>query len=95
MSSFILKIFYECVLLGLGFVFSKHALQMFQQNRYELYRYSKWLFNKNNLHFSYALIYCVAVLLIGTIFKNSTLIIIFISIGFAIYFIYNETKKWL
>ena len=93
MSSFVLKIFYECVLLSLGFVFSKHALQMFQQNRYELYRYSKWLFNKNNLHFSYALIYCVIVLLIGTIFKNCTLIIIFISIGFAIYFIYNETKK--
>ena len=92
MSEKIVTILYLCVFLSLSFVFNKHALQMFQQNHYELYRYSKWLFNRNNIHFSYALIYVVIVLLIGTLFKNSDLLIILVSILFAIFFLYKESK---
>ncbi|MBO7676419.1 MAG: hypothetical protein J6S49_02780, partial [Erysipelotrichaceae bacterium] len=83
---------YLSVFLSLSFVFSKHALQMFQQNHYEFYRYAKWLFNKNNIHFSLAIVYCVIVLTVGTLFKGADLLIIFISIIFAIIFIYKETK---
>ena len=66
---------------------------MFQQNHYELYRYAKWLFNKNNLHYSLTILYTVLVLLVGTLFKGMDLLIILISIIFALIFIYKETKK--
>ncbi|MBR4461968.1 MAG: UDP-N-acetylmuramoyl-tripeptide--D-alanyl-D-alanine ligase [Erysipelotrichaceae bacterium] len=72
----------------------KHALQMFQQNHYELYRYSKWLFNKNNIRLSVTFIYIIIVLLIGTLFrKNGSLLCLLVTVCFAIYLLYAETKK--
>ena len=71
-----------------AFVYCKHALQMFQQNHYELYRYAKWLFNRNNLHYSLTIVYTVLVLLAGTLFKGKDLLIILISIVFAIIFLF-------
>ena len=84
---------YLSVFLSLSFVFNKHALQMFQQNHYELYRYAKWLFNRNNLHYSLTIIYLMIVLLVGIVFKGKDLLIILISIVFAIIFLYQESKK--
>ena len=89
----IVILLYLSVLLSLSFVFNKHALQMFQQNHYELYRYAKWLFNRNNLHYSLTIVYTVLVLLVGTLFKGRDLLIILISIIFAIIFLYRESKK--
>ena len=66
---------------------------MFQQNHYELYRYAKWLFNRNNLHYSLTIIYSMIVLLVGIVFKGKDLLIILISIVFAIIFLYQESKK--
>lgn len=82
------------VFMPLSFVFCKHALQMFQQNHYELYRYSKWLFNKNNIHFSYSFIYGVVVLLLCTLFKKyGELLCLLVSILYAIYLLNQENKK--
>jgi len=63
---------------------------MFQQNHYELYRYSKWLFNKKNLKFSLTIVYSLIVIVVGLLFPNSELPVLFITIAFAIYFIYKE-----
>lgn len=46
-----------------SFIPSKKALHMFQQNRYELYRYSKWLFRKVNFDFKLVLFVLVNLLL--------------------------------
>ncbi|MBR4470263.1 MAG: UDP-N-acetylmuramoyl-tripeptide--D-alanyl-D-alanine ligase [Erysipelotrichaceae bacterium] len=93
MNDFLIILLYLCVYLSLCFVFCKHALQMFQQNHYELYRYSKWLFNKNNIHFSKGLLYSIVILTIGTLLKSGkTLVCIFITLAFAIWMIYEENK---
>ena len=79
---------------SLAFVYLKHALQMFQQNRYELYRYSKWLFNKNNLHFSIGFIYSIIVIVLCTLFKyTGKLLTVFVSLAFGIYLIIKESEK--
>ena len=49
-SVVILLLLQVLIYLSASFVFCKHALLMFQQNRYELYRYSKWLFNRRNIY---------------------------------------------
>ena len=94
----ILPFFYTLMALSIfaasSFVYCKHALQMFQQNRYELYRYSKWLFDARNLHVTSAFIYAVIVLLTRTLFKNNgDLFCLFITAAFAILQILKESKK--
>lgn len=87
-------IMYLAVFMSLSYVFCKHALQMFQQNHYELYRYSKWLFNKNNIHFSYTFIYCIIVILLCTLFKKyGELLTLFVSVLYAIYLLNKESKR--
>lgn len=82
------------VYLSLAYVFIKHALQMFQQNHYELYRYSKWLFNKNNLHFSTSFIYGIVVIVLCTLFKRiGNILAVLVTIAYAIYLIMEESKK--
>ena len=94
MNDFLIILLYLAVYLGLSFVYVKQALQMFQQNHYELYRYSKWLFHKNNLRFSKTLIFVIVILTLGTLLKSEkTLICMFLSLAFAVYMIYQETKK--
>ena len=50
------------VFLCLSLVYVKNTLHVFQQNRYEFYRYTEWLFDKNNVHYSNALVYVVLML---------------------------------
>ncbi len=93
-SDFFIILLYSAVFGSLSLVYMKHALQMFQQNHYELYRYSKWLFNRNNLKLSVTFIYIVIVLVIGTLFrKNMALPCLFVTVCFAIYLIYQESQK--
>ncbi|MBR5342117.1 MAG: UDP-N-acetylmuramoyl-tripeptide--D-alanyl-D-alanine ligase [Erysipelotrichaceae bacterium] len=94
MRDILVIMLYLTVYLSLSFIYCKHSLQMFQQNRYELYRYSKWLFNKKNLRFSYGIIYAVNVLLIGTFFRKSgAFLCMFFSVAFAIFMIERESRK--
>ena len=90
-----INIFYTIVFLALSFVFCKNALHMFQQNHYELKRYSKWLFSKSNIHFPYILVYILLMWAILFIIKGFVydLIVLFLSIVFAIVYLYLETKK--
>lgn len=93
-DSLLIVLLYIAVYGSLTFVFTKHALQMFQQNHYELYRYSKWLFSFNNIRPSLAVVYCVIVLLVGTLTgKYSNALCLLITVGFTILMMYLETKK--
>ena len=86
-------ILFIVIFASLSFVSCKHALHMFQQNRYELYRYSKWLFNKNNIRPYTSIIYIVLVLLINTFFKRyGTLLCLFVSVIYTIYLLEKEIK---
>ena len=90
----ILVILHLVIFMSVAYVYIKHALQMFQQNRYELYRYAKWLFNKNNLRPNPAWIYAIIVIVLCTLSKDyGDIISLFVSIAFAIYCIYRESKK--
>ena len=92
--NFVVILLYLAIYLGLSYVYLRQALQMFQQNHYELYRYSKWLFNKKNLRVSETLIFCIIILTIGTLWKWETrFIVLFLTLAFAICMIYKETKK--
>jgi len=94
MSEFLIDLLYLCIFLGLSFVYVKQALQMFQQNHYELYRYSKWLFHKNNVRFSKTLVFIIVILTIGTLLKfEKTIIVLLLTLAFAVYEIYQESKK--
>lgn len=86
------KIMFVVVLLALSIVYTKNALHMFQQNRYELYRYSKWLFNKNNLHFSFVVIFIPVLIVLYLIFKSNFISLVLIVL-FAVYVLTNENKK--
>ena len=87
-------VFYLAVFGSLSFVFCKHALHMFQQNRSELYRYTKWLFSKNNLRLSCGFIYAVTVLAIGTLAgRYGELLCLLVTACFAIYLLYAESKR--
>ncbi|MBO4920210.1 MAG: UDP-N-acetylmuramoyl-tripeptide--D-alanyl-D-alanine ligase [Erysipelotrichaceae bacterium] len=93
-AEILIILLYLVVYLTLSFVYGKHALQVFQQNHYELRRYGKWLTDKKNLHFSVSFIYIVAVLCVNTLFKNyGPLFCIFLSIAFAVYLLMKENKK--
>lgn len=97
---YVMAIFYTTIFAALAYVYSKNALHMFQQQRYELKRYSNWLFNKNNIHKSNVFIYfaveLVLFLLYKLVFKESLLVLLtslLFTIGFTIYVVYKETKK--
>lgn len=98
---YVIAFFYTTIFTCLSFVFAKNALHMFQQQRYELRRYTKWLFNKNNIHFSTALIYIVLEIIVYLInyfkiIKNDDiclLISLAISVIFTIYSVIVESKK--
>ncbi|MBR0462405.1 MAG: UDP-N-acetylmuramoyl-tripeptide--D-alanyl-D-alanine ligase [Erysipelotrichaceae bacterium] len=80
--------------LSLSFVYAKNALHMFQQNRYELYRYTKWLFNKNNFRISLTFLYVVILLVMRLLFRKGGLILnILITVVFAVILIYKEMNK--
>ena len=90
---FILLLIQVMIYLCESFVFCKHALLMFQQNRYELYRYSKWLFNRKNIRFNASYVYGILVIVVSIIFKNNLLLVLALTIIFAIYSLYKEMNK--
>ena len=88
-----LNILLILLLLALSMTFMKNALHMFQQNRYEPYRYTKWLFNKKNIHFTIAFIYIILAVVLAIIFRRRRIFIYLLNIIFSIIFIYREAKK--
>ena len=88
------KIIYLIIFLSLALVPCKNALHMFQQNRYEFYRYTTWLFNKNNIHFSLHIIFIIIILLIDLLIKSKLkiLLILALVIIYAIYLLYKENN---
>ena len=90
-----IKLLYIVIFLALSFVYVKNALHMFQQNRYEFYRYSKWLFDKKNIHFTITLIYVFVMLIVTLFMKNTVNIVVTLIITalFAALMIYREMKK--
>ena len=89
-----LKFCYVIPFLALSYIYMKNVMHMFQQNRYEYYRYTKWLFSFKTFHFIEALIYCL--LMVGTVFIPSLylshIVVVAITILFAIIMINNESK---
>ena len=80
--------------LALSFIYTKNALHMFQQNRYELNRYSSWLFNKKQIKFSLSLLYVIVLIILTIILKGKGYYFaLILTLIFAIYMIYNEDKK--
>ena len=93
-TEILITILYLAVYLALSFVYAKHALQVFQQNHYELRRYGKWLTDKKNLHFSVSFIYIISAVCLNTVFRNyGPLFCIFLSIAFTVYLLMKENKK--
>ncbi len=86
--------FYIFCLLMLSLPYIKNAMHMFQQNRYEFYRYTKWLFSFKNIHFSVSIIFVLAMLVIGFFdFDYAKTIISIACLIFGIYLLYLDTKK--
>ena len=89
-----LKFCYVIPFLALSYIYMKNVMHMFQQNRYEYYCYTKWLFSFKTSHFIEALIYCL--LMVGTVFIPSLylshIVVVAITILFAIIMINNESK---
>lgn len=78
----------------LSIPFIKNALHMFQQNRYEFYRYTKWLFSTKNIHFSPIIIYVLIMLGLSFFdFEYAIYVQALISIVFGGYLIYLESHK--
>lgn len=89
------KIFYTLVFLSLSSVFIKNTLHMFQQNRYELLRYTKWLFSFNS-KFEFKIVVIYVCLMIASLFipqYYSHIVCIVISAVFAALFINIEDNK--
>ena len=81
------------VFLCLSLVYVKNTLHVFQQNRYEFYRYTEWLFDKNNVHYSNALVYVVLMLLCFVVPKGVRLSsILLITVVFTYMVIKKEMK---
>ena len=81
------------VFLCLSLVYVKNTLHVFQQNRYEFYRYTEWLFDKNNVHYSNALVYVALMLLCFVVPKSIRLpLILLITVVFTYMVIKKEMK---
>lgn len=84
--------------LALFMVYQKRALHIFQQNRYEFERYTKWLLNFKNYQFGdyfmfVALMAVFDFIAIKFLHNDSHLIVILFIITYDIYLLYNESKK--
>ena len=79
---------------ALSYVYAKNALHMFQQNRYEFYRYTKWLFNRKNIRFNLTVLYALVAVFLAFFAENYYIYVLFLvlTIVFAIYQIYRESK---
>ncbi|MBR2801809.1 MAG: UDP-N-acetylmuramoyl-tripeptide--D-alanyl-D-alanine ligase [Erysipelotrichaceae bacterium] len=90
----VIKIFGFLAVCALSLIPAKKALHMFQQNRYEFYRYTSWLFRKSNFRPSLTLILILFFLLVGNVLKGD-LGILLCSIAALAYAwkLYQDEKK--
>ncbi len=82
----------------LSITYLEHALLVFQQNRYGLDRYTKWLLDFKNIrvnaYFTYAAIAFIAEYLFTTYIRDiDGLMVTLVTIVMAIVLLYRETKK--
>ena len=91
----IFNLLFTGLFLALSAVYIKNSLHMFQQNRYELYRYTNWLFNRRNLHFSPAIIYCALMIALTIFLKGFAYdgAVFVLSALMAVVALYLESKK--
>lgn len=88
------KIIYCFSFFIVSFVFIKHALHMFQQNRYELKRYTKWLFSFKLFFAELSITYiCLMIICYFIPRYYGHILCIVISLIFAAILIYNEANK--
>ncbi|MDO4501209.1 MAG: UDP-N-acetylmuramoyl-tripeptide--D-alanyl-D-alanine ligase [Erysipelotrichaceae bacterium] len=90
----ILALIITLIFMSASFVYSKNALHMFQQNRYEFKRYTNWLFSVRNIRFTKTLIY-VLLMLVLLLFNNKFIkyIVLLVTVLYTIYAIIQEEKK--
>ena len=89
-----LNIVFLLATLSLTWTFSKNAIHMFQQNRYEFYRYSKWLFNAQNMHMAAIVVAAILFLILTFVdipFENY--IVIVLSFVFGLWYVNKERQK--
>ena len=79
-----LKILYVIPFLAVSYVFMKNAMHMFQQNRYEFYRYTKWLMSFKAFFLKEAVIY--SILMVISFVRARIILIIYVLILMAIIF---------
>lgn len=89
------KLFYTLIFLTISSVFIKNTLHMFQQNRYELLRYTKWLFSFNSKFETKIVVIYFCLMIISLFIPEyySHIVCIALSLLFAIIFIYLEDSK--
>lgn len=88
------KIIYSFVFLIFSYVFLKHALHMFQQNRYELKRYSSWLFSLKPFLLELKITYIALMVILIFLKRYYAYIACFvISLLFGIILIVAESNK--
>lgn len=87
---------YVLVFIALSYVYLKNAMHMFQQNRYEIYRYLKWCLSFKPFFLGLGIAYSVLMILVTIILRSIYLrhiITIVITLVFAIILIKKETEK--
>ncbi|MCI5774235.1 MAG: hypothetical protein MR210_06730, partial [Erysipelotrichaceae bacterium] len=91
----LLKIIFLLLLSLMMLIPSKHALHMFQQNRYELRRYGKWLNDNVSKKTLLTLIVALVLMIGGYMFLHG--ILVYLGFGLMIvlaaYDYWRETKK--
>ena len=82
------------IFLFVSFVYAKNTIHVFQQNRYEFYRYSEWLFSKNNIHYSNVLIY-VLIMALLVFWHNSyrDIVTLVITLVYGALVLIKESKR--
>lgn len=88
------RIIYCLVFLAVSYIFVKNTLHMFQQNRYEFKRYTKWLFSFKPFYIQLVITYiCLMIICIFIPKYYGHIATIAISLIFACIFITSESNK--
>lgn len=88
-----IKIFYIVVFILVSLVFMKNAMHMFQQNRYELKRYTKWLFSFKPFLIKYVITYiCLMIVSLFLSGYSSHLFVVIVTLLFSFIFIKYESE---
>ncbi len=90
MTNFI-YILITVIFMASSLVYAKNAIHVFQQNRYEFYRYTEWLLDKNNYHYSNTVTYIILMLIASFMPVSIRMgIVLTIAIVFTVICIQNE-----